>query len=100
MARYGGEEFAVILPNTNGFQAVHVAELIRKKIIKLAIDHKTSPISPYVTLSLGVACLIPRRALLPGQLVKGADEALYEAKRRGRNRVVLKRFDELLFELT
>jgi diguanylate cyclase (GGDEF)-like protein len=96
VARYGGEEFAVILPNTYGSQAVHVGELIRKKIIKLAIDHKNSPISPFVTLSLGVACLIPRRGLLPGQLVKGADEALYEAKRRGRNRVVLKRFNDRL----
>jgi diguanylate cyclase (GGDEF)-like protein len=93
VARYGGEEFAVILPNTNGPQAIHVAELIRKEMLQLAIDHKKSPISPYVTLSLGVACIIPRRELLAGQLVKEADEALYEAKRRGRNRVVLKRFN-------
>ena len=90
-ARYGGEEFAVILPNTDSDGAQFVAEKIRQKVEKLKIQHKTSNINAYVTLSLGVATAkLPIKDASPAKLVSLADKALYEAKRDGRNRYVIK----------
>ncbi len=87
VARYGGEEFAAILPNTDLKGAVLVAENIRKAVIDLQIEHRTSDVVPVVTLSLGVACVRPE----PGQprevLLTTADQALYDAKAAGRNQV-------------
>jgi two-component system, cell cycle response regulator len=88
VARYGGEEFAVILPNTEGQNAVIVAERIREEIKKLKIIHAYSNVSEYVTLSLGVSCLIPTQSYSPEPLVSFADQALYEAKKQGRDRVI------------
>ena len=88
VARYGGEEIVVVLPNTTAKGALTVAELIRKKIENLKIAHALSKASQYVTLSLGVSSVIPNHELLPANLVKAADNALYEAKEQGRNRVV------------
>jgi len=88
VARYGGEEFAVILPNTNGEGAVHIAETIREQIHKFQIPHVKSPISETVTLSLGVACVVPTQELSPETLIKTADQALYQAKKQGRDRFV------------
>ncbi|MEY3866459.1 MAG: hypothetical protein RLZZ338_350 [Cyanobacteriota bacterium] len=88
VARYGGEEFAVILPNTEGENAVIVAETIRDEIKKLQIIHAYSNVSEYVTLSLGVSCLIPSQTYSPEPLVTFADQALYEAKKQGRDRVI------------
>src|ERR687885_668791 len=59
VARYGGEEFVVILPNTNGEGAMRVAEEIRLSVRRLGVTHPKSPISEYVTLSLGVSCIVP-----------------------------------------
>ena len=90
-ARYGGEEFAVILPNTDPEGATIVAEKIRQKIEKLKINHKTSTIHPYVTLSLGVASVkLPKKGASAADLLSLADNALYEAKGNGRNRCVTK----------
>ena len=88
VARYGGEEIVVVLPNTTAKGALTVAELIRKKIENLKIAHALSKASQYVTLSLGVSSVILNHELLPANLVKAADNALYEAKEQGRNRVV------------
>jgi two-component system, cell cycle response regulator len=88
VARYGGEEFAVILPNTEGESAVIVAERIREEIKKLKIIHSYSKVSEYITLSLGVSCLIPTQYNSPEPLVSWADQALYEAKKQGRDRVI------------
>ncbi len=88
VARYGGEEFAVILPNTEGKNAVIIAETIREEIKKLKIIHAYSNVSEYVTLSLGVSCLIPSQNYSPEPLVTFADQALYEAKKQGRDRVI------------
>ncbi len=90
VARYGGEEFAVILPNTKAKGAVHLAENIRLEVKTLNILHFQSPISKYVTLSLGVFCTIPTEDSSPKFLIDCADQALYEAKARGRDRVILK----------
>lgn len=91
VARYGGEEFAVILPNSPEAGAVHVAKTIRANIAALKIDHPKSAISHYVTLSLGIACIVPLANYLPRMLIDTADKALYEAKATGRDRFMLKK---------
>ena len=86
-ARYGGEEFAVLLPATEREGAVIVAERIRKEVERLGILHATSSISDVVTVSLGVATLVPTLDISPLELLSKADKALYQAKAAGRNRV-------------
>jgi diguanylate cyclase (GGDEF)-like protein len=93
VARYGGEEFAVILPQTPARNALHVAQTIQLEIKKLAISHPESKVSDYVSLSLGVSCVIPQPRYTKNQLLTTADKALYQAKRQGRNRAVLQTFD-------
>ncbi|MEE9912113.1 MAG: diguanylate cyclase [Deltaproteobacteria bacterium] len=87
VARYGGEEFAVILSATDEQGAFTVAEKIRQAVERLAMEHKKSSIAPWVTLSLGVATIIPTDTGTPELLIRRADEALYAAKSSGRNRV-------------
>jgi diguanylate cyclase (GGDEF)-like protein len=89
VARYGGEEFVVLLPATYPDGAINVAENIRQSIEELRINHAASPISSYVTASLGVAGMhVDLDHNEASSLLKRADQALYEAKRRGRNRVI------------
>lgn len=89
VARYGGEEFVVLLPATYPEGAVEVAESIRQAVESLAIAHDASPTAPVVTVSMGVAGSGPATGLdTPSVLLARADQALYAAKRRGRNRVV------------
>ncbi len=88
--RYGGEEFAVILPFTQGEGALKVAQEIREEIKKLKIVHDLSQVSPYVSLSLGVASIIPNSKFSLESLISAADSALYEAKSLGRDRIVYK----------
>lgn len=85
-ARYGGEEFAVILSGTGAEGARLIAENIRQHVLDLQIPHAKSPVSPYVTLSGGLSSLVPRDDH-PERLIQAADEALYLAKQRGRNRI-------------
>jgi len=87
VARYGGEEFVVILPNTDIEGATHLAEQIRKQVQLLNIPHKNSPVTPIVTISLGVSTVVPVPDYSPEQLLAGADQCLYQAKKAGRNRV-------------
>jgi diguanylate cyclase (GGDEF)-like protein len=88
-ARYGGEEFVVILPETNQTGAIVIAQEIRDKISALAIPHRASRVKDIVTVSIGVACMIPNLDLAPDVLIKHADIALYEAKHQGRNQFVV-----------
>lgn len=89
VARYGGEEFAVILSNTNANGAYHIAETIRKQVERIKLIHNKSQVSKYVTLSLGVASIIPDTEICPDSLIAIADKALYAAKHGGRNCVVV-----------
>lgn len=96
VARYGGEEFAIILPNTNTKGAMQVAYAVQEAVRMLKIEHRQSSVNEYVTLSLGVACIVPGREYAPDILVAAADKALYEAKEAGRNRIILKTFGNAL----
>ncbi|MBW4573893.1 MAG: response regulator [Aphanothece sp. CMT-3BRIN-NPC111] len=88
VARYGGEEFAVVLPNTEVSEAVRIAGEICSSVKASAIAHAGSNVSKFVTLSLGVASLIPSRETSKEALIELADRALYQAKQQGRDRVV------------
>ncbi|MEH2404801.1 PleD family two-component system response regulator [Nostoc sp.] len=88
VARYGGEEFAVIMPYTAASGAVHVAEMIQAGIKDLQIVHDGSVMSQYVTLSMGVATVVPTWESSPLDLIVRADKALYQAKAGGRDRFV------------
>jgi diguanylate cyclase (GGDEF)-like protein len=84
MARYGGEEFCCLLPETDSVAAEIVAENMRTHIEELENHFHKNLIK--VTISLGISSLIPEDS--PETLLKRADEALYQAKRNGRNRFV------------
>jgi diguanylate cyclase (GGDEF)-like protein len=86
-ARFGGEEFASLLPSTAMPGAMRVVNRIQSAINNLAIPHAYSPASRYVTLSYGVAVLVPGPGNAWLDLVKMADAQLYEAKRAGRNQI-------------
>lgn len=88
VARYGGEEFAVILPNTNVAGAIAVAKTIQNNISTLQLPHPNSPVSEFITLSLGVATVNPDHQSSPATLIATADRALYQAKAQGRNCMV------------
>ncbi len=86
VARYGGEEFALLLPGSDTAAASAVAQRCVDALQKAQIPHKASPVSPWVSLSIGVASVVPQAGHAPADFVKTADAALYEAKDAGRNR--------------
>jgi len=88
-ARYGGEEFAMILPETDLQGANAIADLIHTQVAQREIPHKSSDISQYLTISIGLAVLTETSTIAsPIGLIKVADEQLYKAKHEGRNRTI------------
>ncbi len=88
IARFGGEEFIAVLAGTSLEVALGAAERVRKGVENLNRLHAKSPTHAVVTVSVGVASLRPHSPhATPAQLISAADEALYQAKARGRNRV-------------
>jgi adenylate cyclase len=88
VARYGGEEFVVILPDTPIMGAVQVATRIQTNVQALKIPHRESVVSEFVTLSIGIASVVPNSDISIKELLEAADAALYKAKHSGRNRIV------------
>jgi diguanylate cyclase (GGDEF)-like protein/PAS domain S-box-containing protein len=91
VARYGGEEFVAVLSGTDPAGALMVARRMQERVLMLRLPHGDSAVSPYVTLSLGVASVIPETPETPEDLLMRADQALYQAKAEGRNRIVVHR---------
>ena len=85
VARYGGEEFVIVLPNTDARGGMNVAIRATEVMRSLKLPHSDSTVAPYVTISCGVATLLPSQEFTPTDLLKAADRALYKAKAEGRN---------------
>jgi diguanylate cyclase (GGDEF)-like protein len=86
-ARYGGEEFMAVLPDTDLNGALEIAEMLRRGVEALNIPHEHSSTAGVVTISVGVASLIPEQVMSSSHLVKLVDMALYSAKHAGRNMI-------------
>jgi diguanylate cyclase (GGDEF)-like protein len=88
VARYGGEEFAFIAPATHATEAVRLAQNVCNVMLDMEMPHAASEFG-CVTISVGVAVMVPGTGQDAQALIKAADDALYQAKNQGRNRVVL-----------
>ena len=86
-ARMGGEEFAMFFPTMNLAAALEVAERVREGVLNLRIPHEKSLTSEFVTVSIGVVSCVPEWELEFDELLQAADDALYESKTSGRNRI-------------
>ncbi len=87
VARYGGEEFAILLPETELSGAMQVATKVQSNIRNLAIGHEYSAIASVVTVSIGVAVMVPKANCGFQELIEAADRQLYAAKDSGRNQI-------------
>lgn len=97
-ARYGGEEFACILPGADPQGAALVAQEISLHVQSLNIPHERSQISPFITVSIGVASARCLPDMSPELWLKQADLQLYKSKQEGRNRVSAVEFDGVVVE--
>jgi diguanylate cyclase (GGDEF)-like protein/PAS domain S-box-containing protein len=89
VARYGGEEFVAVMAGTSPDGARRMAEQMRQRVKELQIPHAHSSVAAHVTISLGVASRMPDPKGQSQDLLLRADQALYMAKSRGRDRVVV-----------
>ena len=88
VARYGGEEFALLAAATDATDAFGIAEEICAELARRALPHAESPFG-ILTISIGVAVMVPTEDTSPELLVEMADQALYRAKEKGRNMALL-----------
>lgn len=88
LARYGGEEFICMLPHTDLEGAIQVAHGIAEAVRALGLPHAASPLGGRLTVSMGIACMVPAPANSAQQLLAQADRRLYLAKNNGRDRSV------------
>jgi diguanylate cyclase (GGDEF)-like protein len=84
-ARYGGEEFAIILYDTTKEYLDELSTVIHREVADLSIRHGDSDVSDRVTVSVGIAFVVPQMERTAGGIVQAADQSLYQAKLRGRN---------------
>lgn len=89
VVRYGGEEFGIVMPNTPREEIDRFGEWICRQVQDLAIPHEGSSAAPVVTISAGLAVLVPAPDRTWSDLIERADRALYRAKQEGRNRAVV-----------
>lgn len=85
VARYGGEEFCILIPQTDLDGATTFAEKVHSAIIELKIDNPGSKVSKYLTISIGIAAIVPKHDDSYMDLIYTSDKALYKAKADGRN---------------
>lgn len=95
VARFGGEEFAVLLPGCAAESAASAAQRLTTAIEGLAIEHRTSPVAPRITISCGMAVAVPDERGKPETLLALADQQLAEAKRAGRARTCIAQLGKL-----
>jgi diguanylate cyclase (GGDEF)-like protein len=89
VARYGGEEFAILLPQLDAAGATGVARRLMHELEMLDLPHAASPTERRLTVSIGIASMVPGEHSQPSDLVQVADTLLYQAKAGGRNRYML-----------
>ncbi|WP_051333389.1 diguanylate cyclase [Aliagarivorans marinus] len=89
LARYGGEEFVMILPTTSSKGAIQVSERIKQHMATASLRHEYSAVASHVTVSIGICCLTPSYHNSSIEILEKADQALYQAKLRGRNQAVI-----------
>ncbi len=93
IARIGGEEFVVLLPDAPEGGALELAEQMLQRMSDVKIHHATSPLADYVTVSIGMASVVPGGEATALSLFKAADKALYKAKSKGRNQIQIGEMD-------
>lgn len=86
-ARYGGEEFAIVWGEISASEILYIAKRLMKNIVNLKIPNHNSPVSPYLTVSMGLSITTPTKHNDVNSLIFHADQMLYKAKENGRNRI-------------
>jgi diguanylate cyclase (GGDEF)-like protein len=90
LARYGGEEFIVLLKNKTIEEAKTIASKMIDQVYLLNVFHQDNLAYNRVTISIGLACMIPEEAISPNVLIEKADQSLYEAKQTGKNKFIFR----------